>query len=192
MLRTDRKSLSLRRGKAPTFLEEPTMSRRFAVVAALFAMTACDRPTAPTPALSANLTLASAAGTKTNEWLDISGNQPNTCNGEDTFLSGRIHFVTTESTNGSITTIKIHENFNDLKGVGLTSGYTYHLNAAVTLDFTMDAEPPFPRSADELLTAELVSNGPGDNLKILVIATSTFDGTTLTLKIKKITIECHG
>ena len=168
------------------------MSRRFAVAAALFAMTACENPTAPTPALSAGLTLASAVGTKTNEWLEISGHQLNTCTGEDTFLSGRIHIVTTESTNGSVTTIHIHENFNDLKGVGLTSGYTYHLNAAVKLDITMDAEPPFPTSTEELLTAELVSNGPGDNLKILIIGTLTFDGTTFTQEIKKITIECHG
>jgi hypothetical protein len=168
------------------------MSRRIVGVAALFAMTACERPTAPTTPLSANLKLASAAGTKTNEWLDISGNQPNPCNGEDTFLSGKLHVVTTQSTNGTVTTIKLHENFNDLKGVGLTTGDRYHLNAAAKVDLTMDAAPPFPFSGEELLTAELVSNGPGDNLKLFIIETVTFDGTTLTVEIKKIRIECHG
>jgi hypothetical protein len=168
------------------------MSRRIVVVAALFAITACERPTAPTTPLSTNVNLASATGTKTNEWLDISGNQPNTCNGEDTFLSGRVHVVTTQSTNGTLTRIRIHENLNDLKGVGLTTGDTYHLNAAIKVDVTMDAAPPFPFSGDELLTAELVSNGPGDNLKLFIIATVTFDGTTVTTEIKKIMIECHG
>ena len=48
------------------------MSRRIVVVAALFAITACERPTAPASALSADLKLASAAGTKTNEWQPIS------------------------------------------------------------------------------------------------------------------------
>jgi hypothetical protein len=168
------------------------MSRRIVVVAALFAITACERPTAPTTPLSTNVNLASATGTKMNEWLDISGNQPNTCNGEDTFLSGRVHVVTTQSTNGTLTRIRIHENLNDLKGVGLTTGDTYHLNAAIKVDVTMDAAPPFPFSGDELLTAELVSNGPGDNLKLFIIATVTFDGTTTTIEIKKIRIECHG
>jgi hypothetical protein len=170
------------------------MSRRIVVVAALFAITACEHPTAPTTLLSANLKLASAAGTKTNEWLDISGNQPNTCNGEDTFLSGRVHFVLTESTNGNITTIKLHENFDDLKGVGLTTGDRYHLNAAikVRVDQTIEATPPFPFTGEEHLTAELVSNGPGDNLKLFAIFTVTFDGTTSTVEIKKLRIECHG
>lgn len=168
------------------------MSRRIVVVAALFAMTACERPTAPTTPLSANPKLTSAAATKTNEWVAISGNQPNTCNGEDTFLSGRVHVVMTQSTNGDVTTLKIHENFDDLKGVGLTTGDTYHLNAAIKVDETLDAAPPFPFSEDELLTAELVSDGPGDNLKILIIETFSFDGTDFTTTIKKVMIECHG
>jgi hypothetical protein len=66
------------------------------------------------------------------------------------------------------------------------------LNAAVKVDETMDAAPPFPFTAEELLTAELVSNGPGDNLKLFIIETVTFDGTDTTFEIKKITIECHG
>src|SRR5205814_527674 len=84
---------------------ETTMSRRLAVVAALFAITACDRPTAPTSALSADLKLASAAGTKTNEWQPISGTAVNTCNGEDVFLSGSVHLVTTMSTTNTGTRV---------------------------------------------------------------------------------------
>ena len=168
------------------------MSRRLAVVAALFAITACDRPTAPTSALSADLKLASAAGTKTNEWQPISGIAVNSCNGEDVFLSGSVHLVTTMSTTNAGTRFTIHENFNDLQGEGLTSGAKYHLNAAAHADQRIDAEPPFPYTEDEVIAEELVSDGPGDNLKILIIATFTFDGTAYSTTIKKMEVDCRG
>jgi Flp pilus assembly protein TadG len=168
------------------------MSRRFVLVAALLGLAACDQPTAPTSALSSDLRLASASGTKMNEWLDISGTAFNECVPEDVFLSGRVHIVLTESLSGSTLTAKIHENFNDLKGVGLTSGDTYHLNLAVKADETLTVDPPFPFVEDISETAILVSNGPGDNLKIHIIETVTYDGTDFTFVVKKFVIDCRG
>src|SRR5437867_2597581 len=66
-----------------------------------------------------------------NQDLPVAFAFPNPCNGETVTLSGTIHSQTRVTINANTTHVGIHQNFNDVKGVGLTTGAKYVLNAAV-------------------------------------------------------------
>ena len=171
------------------------MHRSTLAVLAVLTLVACERPTSPaapvvSPRTGTAVASVKAVSIKTNEWQDISGTLT-ACDGAEVFLSGRIHVSTTTTLEPDASTVKIHENFDALEGVG-SDGLKYRLVAAAHAFEVHEAEPPFGVSQDVVINETLVSQSDADNLRIQIHQTVEFDGTNTTVTTKRMVTECRG
>jgi hypothetical protein len=84
------------------------------------------------------------------------------CTGEVVEISGTIHMMNQTQTDGSVIG---HFNYQNVSGVGLTSGNTYQVSAVDT--FRLSA--PFPTDISSLQSFRLISRGSESNLLVTVL-----------------------
>jgi hypothetical protein len=171
------------------------MFRRYFLFVAGLAMAACERPTAPTPTVTRSGSLVSSSRgntTKFNDVFDISTPTDNSCNGDILFVSGKAHEVFTIIDNGASSDLRIHLNFDDLKGVGVPSGARYHLNVTEKVNDHYIFVPDFTFQGTAQFNQEVVSEGNAPNLIYHVTQQYSYDGTTFTLINTRFSIECRG
>src|SRR5215211_5830985 len=123
------------------------------------------------------------AATSTTIPLDVvrSGD----CTGEDVQLSGTIHLVSQTQPDGSEVG---HFNYQNVSGVGLTSGTTYR---ASTVD-TFRLEAPFPSDITSVSSFHLISQGKQDNLLVNVLFHITVNANgEVTAFIDDRSIQCR-
>jgi len=173
------------------------MSRRILFVLVIVGVVGCEGPTAPVApprralgSAPAQFDEAGTTTTKSNEFVDLSGTVTSPCNGDDVFLSGSEHVVQTFTTDGVTSTMKLHINVDDLKGVS-TSGVEYHLNAAAHQTFEQQVAGP-SYSIETVLNEELISQGSAPNWIAHITETNSYDGTTFSTTITRMSIECRG
>jgi hypothetical protein len=124
------------------------------------------------------------AATSTTIPLDVirSGD----CTGEDVQLSGTIHLVSQTQPDGSEVG---HINYQNVSGVGLTSGTTYR---ASTVD-TFRLEAPFPSDIHSVRSLRLISPGPEDDLLVMFLFHITVNANgEITAEIEDVNFECVG
>ena len=108
------------------------------------------------------------------------------CTGEDVELSGTIHLVSQTQRDGSEVG---HFNYQNVSGVGLTSGNTYR---ASTVD-TFRLEAPFPSDIHSVRSLRLISPGPEDDLLVMFLFHITVDANgEITAEVEDVTIQCTG
>jgi hypothetical protein len=81
------------------------------------------------------------------------------CTGETVLISGTIHFVTQTQADGSFVG---HFNYQNMPGLGLTSGTIYRVSAVDQLRLSA----PFPSSINSVRSFHLISLGSENNLLI--------------------------
>ena len=81
------------------------------------------------------------------------------CTGETVLISGTIHFVTQTQPDGSFVG---HFNYQNMAGLGLTSGTIYRVSAVDHLRLSA----PFPSSINSVRSFHLISVGSESNLLI--------------------------
>ena len=123
------------------------------------------------------------AATSTTIPLDVirSGD----CTGEDVELSGTIHLVSQTQRDGSEVG---HFNYQNVSGVGLTSGTTYR---ASTVD-TFRLEAPFPSDIHSVRSLHLIGQGTEDNLLVKFFFHITVDANgEIRASIDDVSIQCR-
>ena len=107
------------------------------------------------------------------------------CTGEDVQLSGTIHLVSQTQPDGSIVG---HINYQNVSGVGLTSGTTYR---ASTVD-TFRLEAPFPSDIHSVSSLHLIGQGTEDKLLVNVLFHITVDANgEMRASIEDVSIQCR-
>jgi len=108
------------------------------------------------------------------------------CTGEDVELSGTIHLVSQTQRDGSEVG---HFNWQNVSGVGLTSGTTYR---ASTVD-TFRLEAPFPSDIHSVRSLRLISPGPGDDMLVMFLFHITINANgEITAEVEDVNFECVG
>src|SRR5215211_2181156 len=123
------------------------------------------------------------AATSTTIPLDVvrSGD----CTGEDVQLSGTIHLVSQTQPDGSEVG---HFNYQNVSGVGLTSGTTYR---ASTVD-TFRLEAPFPSDIHSVRSLHLIGQETEDNLLLKFLFHITVDANgEIRASIDDVSIQCR-
>jgi hypothetical protein len=123
------------------------------------------------------------AATSTTIPLDVirSGD----CTGEDVDLSGTIHLVSQTQRDGSEVG---HFNWQNVSGVGLTSGTKYR---ASTVD-TFRLEAPFPSDIHSVRSLHLIGQGAEDNLLVKFLFHITVDANgEIRASIDDVSIQCR-
>lgn len=106
------------------------------------------------------------------------------CTGEDVALSGTIHLVSHTQADGSTVG---HFNYQNVTGVGLTSGTRYR---ATTVDQQWLAAP-FPTSIHSTGTFHLISQGSSSNLLVTVLTHITVNANgEVTASIDVLSMQC--
>jgi hypothetical protein len=171
------------------------MFRRYFLFLAGLGIAACEGPTTPTPTViksGSHASFSRGNTTKFNDVFDISTATDNSCNGDILFVSGKAHEVFTIIDNGSSADLRIHVNFDDLKGVGVPSGVLYHLNVTEKQNEHDIFVPDFTFQATAQFNQEVVSQGNAPNLIYHVTQQYSFDGITFTVINTRFSIECRG
>jgi hypothetical protein len=109
----------------------------------------------------------------------------NNCTGEEVELSGTIHLVSQTQRDGSEVG---HFNYQNVSGVGLTSGTTYR---ASTVD-TFRLKAPFPSDIHSVRSLHLIGQGTEDNLLLKVLFHITVDANgKMRASIDAVSIQCR-
>src|SRR5574341_436398 len=138
-------------------------------------ITGCtDTPTAPEGAstVTAETLLVSPAPTlwkATRYSMPFDFIRSGDCTGELVEISGTIHLVTQIQSDGSIVG---HFNYQEVTGMGLTSGSVYRASAVD--HFRLSA--PFPSSITSTTGFHLISQGSDGNLLVTVLYHITVNG----------------
>jgi hypothetical protein len=104
----------------------------------------------------------------TSTKIPLDSIRSNDCTGEQVELSGTIHLVSQQQSDGSVVG---HFNYQNVSGVGLTSGTTYR---ASTVD-TVRLEAPFPSDIHSVGSFRLIGQGTNDNLLVNALFHITVD-----------------
>ena len=106
------------------------------------------------------------------------------CTGEVVEISGTIHTVNQIQADGSAMG---HFNYQNVKGLGLTSGNTYQTNAVDHIRLSA----PFPSSITSVRSFLLISRGANSNLLIHVAYHITINGSgKMTAFIEDLDMQC--
>jgi hypothetical protein len=123
------------------------------------------------------------AATSTKIPLDFI--RSNDCTGEQVELSGTIHLVSQQQSDGSVVG---HFNYQNVSGVGLTSGTTYR---ASTVD-TVRLAAPFPSDITSVGSFHLIGQGENDNLLVNALFHITVNANgEVTASIDDTSIRCR-
>jgi hypothetical protein len=107
------------------------------------------------------------------------------CTGEEVELSGTIHLVSQTQRDGSEVG---HFNWQNVSGVGLTSGTTYR---ASTVD-TFRLEAPFPSDIHSVRSLHLIGQGAEDNLLVKFLFHITVDANgEIRASIDDVSTQCR-
>ena len=104
---------------------------------------------------------ASALGA-TSSQLSVDFIRSADCTGEDVQISGVIHLVNQTQADGGIVS---HFNYQNVQGLGLTSGSTYQASAVDHVRLSA----PFPSDIHSVQTFHLIHRGAGSNLLVNVL-----------------------
>jgi hypothetical protein len=171
------------------------MSTRHTALTALFVLIACDIPSAPrTRDLRVPGFNADVSGTviKGNVVFDTDASAENTCNGDVVTLTGKAHQVFTEIDTGDSIYVKVHSNFDDVKGFGVPSGARYHLNNAQMERDVVAVVPEFSMDGTIHVTSELISEGSEPNLILDFTQVFRVESTGATVTDVKYMLKCTG
>jgi hypothetical protein len=155
-------------------------------------LVACGDPSAPPTgsspdarALGRAATSESAGATEaTSSTLPLHFIRSNDCTGEQVELSGYIHLVSQLQPDGSVIG---HFNYQQVTGVGLTSGIIYH---ASTVD-QLRLAAPFPSSINSVRAFQLIGSGPNDNVLVRALFHITVNANgEITASIDELTTHC--
>jgi len=106
------------------------------------------------------------------------------CSGEDVEISGTIHMVNKTLVDGSVIG---QFNYQDVTGVGLTSGITYRVSAVDQVRLAA----PFPSSISSVQSFHLISNGSSSNLIVQVLYHVTVNANgEVTASIDSLSMQC--
>jgi hypothetical protein len=106
------------------------------------------------------------------------------CSGEDVEISGTVHLLNKTLADGSILS---HFNYQNVKGVGLTSGTTYRVSAVDQVKLSA----PFPTSVHSVQSFHLISAGPDGNLLVHVLYHITVNASgEVTASIDELSMQC--
>ena len=109
----------------------------------------------------------------------------NDCNGEQVEISGTIHLLSHEQSDGSVVG---HINYQGLTGVGLTTGVRYHVSAVD--HFRLQA--PFPSSIQSVRNIHLIAEGATDDLLVQIVSHVTVDANgNVTASVDEIWSQCR-
>ena len=130
--------------------------------------------------------LSSPLWAATSTKIPLHAIRSNDCTGEQVELSGTIHLVSQTQRDGSIVG---HFNYQNVSGMGLTSGTTYR---ASTVD-TFRLEAPFPSDIHSVRSLRLISPGPEDDLLVMFLFHITVNATgEITAEVEDVNFECVG
>jgi hypothetical protein len=106
------------------------------------------------------------------------------CTGEVVEISGTIHLVNQTQADGSLIG---HFNYQNVSGVGLTSGNTYRVTAVDHVRLVA----PFPSSISSVQSFRLISRGGGSNLLVTALYHITVNASgELTASIDDLNMQC--
>ena len=106
------------------------------------------------------------------------------CTGEVVEISGTIHVVNQIQADGSVMG---HFNYQDVTGLGLTSGDTYRVSAVDNIRLSA----PFPSSITSVQSFHLISRGSGGNLLVQVSYHITVNGNgQVQAFIEELSMQC--
>lgn len=106
------------------------------------------------------------------------------CTGEDIEISGTIHFVNLTQTDGSLIG---HFNYQNVRGLGLTSGNTYQASAVAHVRLSA----PFPADITSVQNFRLISQGAESNLLVQVVYHIALNARgEVTVSIDNLTMQC--
>jgi hypothetical protein len=107
------------------------------------------------------------------------------CTGEQVELSGTIHLVSQVQSNGSVVG---HFNYQNVSGVGLTSGTTYRSSSVDNIRLA----DPFPSDVTSVSSFRLISPGEEGNLLVNVVFHITVNANgEVTAEVESVEIECR-
>jgi len=106
------------------------------------------------------------------------------CSGEVVEISGTIHVVNRIQADGSVMG---HFNYQNVTGLGLTSGDTYRVSAVDNIRLSA----PFPSSITSVQSFHLISRGSGGNLLVQVSYHITVNGKgQVQAFIEELSMQC--
>lgn len=151
-------------------------------------LVACSSPLAPVrDADPASLgPLMASAIAATSRTLPLHFIRSNECTGEDVEITGTIHFVSKTQRDGGIVG---HFNYQDVRGIGLTSGTEYRVSAVDHVHLSA----PFPSSVHSVRSFRMIAPGSDDNLLVHVLMhiTVTANGD-VSASIERLSNRCVG
>ena len=108
----------------------------------------------------------------------------NECNGEQVELTGVIHLVSQTMPDGSVLG---HFNYQDVTGIGLSSGIQYRASAVDQVRL----EAPFPSSIHSVRHFRLIGQGTGDDVLVDAIFHMTVNANgEIAAEIEELTTRC--
>ena len=148
----------------------------------------CSMPLAPVPDAgpASQGWLAASSAAATSRTMSLHFIRSNECTGEDVEITGTIHFVSKTQRDGGIVG---HFNYQNVRGIGLTSGTEYRVSAVDHVHLS----PPFPSSVHSVRSFRMIAPGSGDNLLVhaLMHITVTANGD-VSGSIERLSNRCVG
>jgi hypothetical protein len=106
------------------------------------------------------------------------------CTSEVVEINGTIHFVNQTQADG---TVIGHFNYQNVRGLGLTSGSTYQVSAVDHVRLSA----PFPSSISSVRSFQLISRGSSSNLLVTVLYHITVNANgEVTVSIDDLNTQC--
>ena len=127
---------------------------------------------------------SAAALSATSDQLPLYFLRSADCTGEVVEISGTIHVVNQTQADGSVIG---HFNYQNVTGLGLTSGNTYRVSAVDQVRL----QAPFPSSITSVQSFHLISPGGESNLLVQVLYHITVNGNgEVTVAIDDLNTQC--
>ena len=160
-----------------------------AMMLAMIALAACERPTQPDVASRLTVSGPSLDNTtvKDNETFDLVGDLVSPCNGEHVTFQGTAHVVSTFTPTDNGFTVSTHFNTQELSGVS-DDGTKYQLSEISNEDATVASDGTGSASVHSQF--RVISNDSTDNFLFDAIYTFTFPPPTATYKFDN--ARCQG
>jgi|SRR5579862_4912326 len=165
------------------------MSRYALLCLAVLAVAACENTSAPTslrPSFD-----KSGTSTRIDTIIAVAYSEFNSCIGENFTATGKQHVWVDRTINGTVETDVFHLNYDDLQGVGATTGAAYHANAVERFTTIDNSAPPHAFSETIEFEENWVSQGSTPNFREVVDLTFSFDGTNYTETVTQ-SETCRG
>jgi hypothetical protein len=166
------------------------MIGRAIAVTMIFAVAACDQPTAPAPPtrFAANGPSFDNTAVRDNESIDLSGTAVSPCTGEPIVFQGSAHIVATFQPTTDGFTVSTHLNTQGVTGVGLTTGTKYQF--VEVSNETLTAASDQSGTASVSTQFRVISDGSADNFLLDAQYTFTFPPPTASYRI--LDARCQG